>query len=450
MISARFQRLGGEFFWIGLGQAAAALGGIVGVRLLTGVLPPAAYGELALGMTVAALVQQTVLLPLSNASLRFFSVSQETHQLRAYFQGTRRLLLEATVLLVAPAGLLCLVLWALHLGRWLALAVSASTFAVLSGFSAVVSGMQNAARQRVVVAWHDGLVVWSRFAAAVVLVRLLGPFSTFAMWGYALASVLILGSQLWFFRSRILVLGAGEPKPAPTDLARWRRRMFAYAWPFGATGIFAWIQLSSDRWALQAFTSSSTVGLYSVLYQIGYHPINLAASLVTQVVSPVLFSGAGDGSDPMRMESVLRWTNRLVLATIGLTGFGTLVASLLHAPIFSLFVATEYHAVSSLLPWMVLAAGVFASGQLAVLLLLSGMDTRSLLVQRIAGGILGLILNLVGARWLGLQGVVLANVVFSFFYLAWILSLQRVLLSRVARGKQVANALSQKFDTRRD
>ena len=56
----KVKRIGGELFWIALGQAMATIGAFVGVRLMTGFLDPKIYGELALGMT------------LSNLSANFF------------------------------------------------------------------------------------------------------------------------------------------------------------------------------------------------------------------------------------------------------------------------------------------------------------------------------------------------------------------------------------------
>ena len=49
----RIRRLSKEGAWIVLGQVTAVLGSLASVRLLTELLDPAAYGELALGMTVA-------------------------------------------------------------------------------------------------------------------------------------------------------------------------------------------------------------------------------------------------------------------------------------------------------------------------------------------------------------------------------------------------------------
>src|SRR3989344_1784787 len=109
--SERFRRLSKEGFWIVLGQAAAVVGSLFGVRLLTELLDPAAYGELALGMTVATLVNQTVLGPLSNGVTRFYAPAVEQGDLGGYLNAVRRLVISATgiivlMVLLTVAGLL--------------------------------------------------------------------------------------------------------------------------------------------------------------------------------------------------------------------------------------------------------------------------------------------------------------------------------------------------------
>ena len=98
--SERFRRLSKEGFWIVLGQVMAVLGSLVGVRLLTELLDPAAYGELALGMTLATLVNQTVLGPLGNGVTRFYSPAVEQGDLGGYFNAVRRMVLLATGIIV--------------------------------------------------------------------------------------------------------------------------------------------------------------------------------------------------------------------------------------------------------------------------------------------------------------------------------------------------------------
>src|SRR3990172_13232007 len=107
----RFYRLAREGGWIALGQAMAVLGTLFGVRLLTELLEPAAYGELALGLTVAALVNQTLLGPLANGVTRFYAPASEQGDLGGYLSAVRHLVLAATgfillVVLITLAGLL--------------------------------------------------------------------------------------------------------------------------------------------------------------------------------------------------------------------------------------------------------------------------------------------------------------------------------------------------------
>jgi O-antigen/teichoic acid export membrane protein len=423
---SRLQRLSREFFWVCLGQATAALGAIVGVRLITHHLTPSAYGELALGMTVATLSQQTLLAPLSGALQRFFAPAQETGQISSYLSGVGYLLTRVVGLALVALAVLTIGIWVSGHAGWLGLVFGSFGFALIAGTSAVLDGMQNAARQRVVVAWHDGLAPWLRFIAAVVLISLLGAFSSVAMLGYGLASVIVLFSQLLFFRRRISVMDTTRAVPAVTH--EWIRKMYNYGWPFAITGLFSWVQGASDRWALQLFSSTSTVGLYAVLYQIGYYPISLVTNLITQLVMPVLFSRAGDGSDLARMQTVRELNRTIILCILGLTGLMTLVAATLHAKIFAFFVPSQYSHVSALLPWMILAGGIFASGQMAVLFILSSMNTKSLISLRIGGGMLGIALNFIGAWIWGINGIVLAILLWAVFYLFWMMHLWKTLI----------------------
>jgi O-antigen/teichoic acid export membrane protein len=123
------------------------------------------------------------------------------------------------------------------------------------------------------------------------------------------------------------------------------------------------------------------------------------------------------------MQSVRRLNNLLILGTLFLTVLGTLSVFLFHQLIFLLLVAPEYHGISFLLPWMVLSGGIFASGQVASLLLMTNVNTQHLIAPKIVTALLGVVLNFVGAYALGLQGVVFVNLLFSVVYCMWILHL---------------------------
>jgi O-antigen/teichoic acid export membrane protein len=406
--------------WIALGQAAAVLGALVGVRILTGVLPPDAYGRLALGMTVATFVNQTVLGPLSSGATRFFAPAREAGTLGSYLIAVKDLLLRATGGVILIASVLCLGFVALGRAEWIGLGLAALCFALLSGYNGVLNGMQNAARQRAVVALHQGLASWARFLLAAGFVVWLGGRSTTAMLGYALAILIVLASQGWFFR-RTLASYCDVRQRTPSHAHGWKTDLLAYAWPLAIWGIPTWARLASDRWALQMFSSTEDVGRYAVLYQLGCYPVMIVTSLMVQLVYPVFFQRAGDASDASRLQHVYRLNRRLTAGTLLLTAVVALLVYGLHDGIFRVLVASQYRAVSALLPGMVMAGGLYATGELAAVSLLSGMNTRALLAPKIVSAVAGVLLNVLGAAWWGTPGVVGAAVFAAGVYLVWVL-----------------------------
>ncbi|MEJ5309064.1 MAG: oligosaccharide flippase family protein [Anaerolineae bacterium] len=424
LTSKQYQQLGHEFFWIGLGQALATLGSLVGVRLLTGALSPEVYGELALGLTLATLLNQVLLGPLSGAALRFFAPAREANELGAFLTGLRRLLSKATGIVGLAAVVAALALWLAGQIHWLGLGATALGYALLSGYNATLNSLQNAARQRTIVAWHQALYAWAYPLTAMGLVRWLGVSSATAMLGYMSSMALVIISQLWFFR-RVTWPVAETARGGSGGRNAWEARLFTYAWPFATWGIFTWAQMSSDRWGLQMFGATQEVGLYAVVYQLGYNPITILTGLMVQLVAPVLFQRAGDASDTERVKQVhiINW--RLTMGALLLTGMATLGALGLHRLVFQWLVAPDYREVSWLLPGMVMAGGLFATGQFATISLLSDVKTRHLIAPKIVAALIGVLLNLIGAIGWGITGVVGAGIIANAIYLVWILWLVR-------------------------
>lgn len=419
-VSSHVRRLGGELFWVALGQIAVALGAIVGVRLLTEALSPTEYGQVALAMTLVGLTNQTLLGPISGATLRFFAPAQEAGQLLAFIGGSKRLLYEATTVLGVITLSVCVGLAVFGRANSIILAIPAFVFALLTGYGTVLDGMQNAARQRIVVAWHDSLAVWLRFLLAVALISAFGAYSYVALMGYVVASMVVLVSQYLFFRHRMFSLvSESDSSTSPNQVDLWAARMQRYALPFATWGVFTWLQVSSDRWTLQFFVGTAAVGLYTALYQLGYYPIVLLSTMAMQLAMPISFSRAGDGSDPTRLKAAHKLNLQLVASALGVTVMGVLLAIWFHGAIFSLFVAPEYRVVSSLMPLIVLGAGLFASGQMASITLLAQNNSRAMIAPKIGTALVGLAANFIGARWFGVKGVAVASIVFGVTYFLW-------------------------------
>jgi len=402
------------------------IGALVGIRLLTELLEPAAYGQLALAMTAVMLLEQTSLGPLGHGVVRFFSPAAESRDLAGYLVSAFRLVALVSIgigAILAAAG--AVFLFRQHT-QWFWLLVAACALALFGGYNTIMAGIQNAARHRKVFAVHQGLDSWLRFLVAALLITLLGPTSTVAMFGYVLATCLILIPQSGFFY-KFIIRQADWTSPQ----GDWRNQIFSFSWPFAVFGVFSWGQVASSRWALEGYGTTEAVGLYAVLFQLGYYPIFVGVSTAIQFLAPVFYGRAGDASDARRTASVRKMSRNFtvfcLIATVGLF----LIAYLFHAEIFGIFVAAEYASVSYLLPWVMLSSGIFAAGQAIALNLMSHLQTQDMVAVKVITALLGIVANVIGAYLYGLKGIVIAGFVYAVPHSLWMLGL----VSRLEKGK---------------
>ncbi len=409
----RTRRLFKEGSWIVFGQVLMVVGSLAGVRLLTELLSPDAYGELALGMTIATLVNQIILGPLGGGIMRFYSSALEHEDVAGYLKAVKKLVLYATlaIFLLAVFAIIGLILSGHY--QWVAITLSALVFAIFNGYSANLGGIQMAARQRSIVAIHQGIDPLLRSFVAGGLVLWFGMSSSVAMIGYAIAALLILASQTFFFQQIIRNSRFSKNKRA------WQDEIWQFSWPIGIFGVFTWLQLASDRWSLQIFSLTSEVGSYAVLYQLGYYPISLLTGMAMQFMVPILYQRAGDASDSGRNADVSKLSWQLTGLSLGLTGVAFILAMLLHPIIFQIFVAKEYRSISYLLPWIIVSGGVFASGQSLASNLLAQLKTREMIMPKIMTALFGVTLNFVGVYFHGIIGAVWAGVLFALAYFLW-------------------------------
>jgi len=293
-----------------------------------------------------------------------------------------------------------------------ALFLIALLFAILSGYNSLLNAIQNAARQRIIVALHRAAESWLKFIFAAGILLWLGASSTVALAGYSLAIVFVLISQRLYLQK--VYHQNHDVKNASTD---WQKKVWHYSWPFGIWGIFYWAQSASDRWALEFFASTQDVGLYAALFHLGYYPMSITTTMAMQFLSPIMFQRAGDANDVERLANADLLGKRLTISALIGSCAVFLIALFLHSQIFDIFVAAEFSTVSYLLPWMLLAGGIFAASQTIVLNLMSRMKTHMMIAANISTAIIGVIFNISGAYWYGVTGVVIANVAFSTSHL---------------------------------
>ncbi len=431
-IRSRVLRLSGEAFWVFWGQALSIIGSLIAVRILTEIMTTQSYGELALGMTAMTLLQLTVFAGTGNAAMRFFAPAIESRKFHSYLSAVWRALLRRIYAALIVVLIILGILWFTLGTIWLNLAGAAFALAMVSTATSILDGLQNAARHRKIVAWHQGIGQWLRVLAAWFLLNMLGNSSSVAMWGYAIASLLMLLSQMFFFKLRFRSFLSNSLKIEAADVRQWYDQMNKYGIPFSLWGIPYWIQIASERWALQKFAATSDVGIYVVLYQLGYYPISMLTGIVVQIITPIIFARIGDATDNTRVARGQHLIFKILFVSVMLTLILTAVTYFLHEWLFSILVASEFRSMSFLLPIMVLSGGMFASGQIISIQLMSGTESKILLAPKISTSVIATLMNFGGAYWLGVRGVIWAGFIFSLIYLFWLLLLvKRVELTQL-------------------
>jgi O-antigen/teichoic acid export membrane protein len=417
---SRHYRLAKEGAWIIVGQVSSVLSSLVLVRALTEYLDPAQYGELALGLTLVGLVNQVIMGGLGNGIGRFYTIAAEKNDFGNYLSAASRLMGIGTAVVLAIGLSLLAVLRFLDQSLLMPLAAAALLFALLSAYNSTLSGVQNAARRRPIVALNASLDSWLKILLAIALMLWLGSSSAVVLLAYAMSASVVTMSQLVFLRR--LVPGV---RARSGERAVWARQIWTYAWPFSCWGIFTWAQQSSDRWALQLFTTTDEVGHYAVLFQLGYTPIAIATGMALSFIGPILYQRSGDATSAERNADVHTLAWRITVTCLGLTVIGVAAACLLHEWIFALLAGPEFRRLSYLLPWVVLAGGLFAAAEMLALKLQSDMRSAAMLRPKIVTALIGIGLNVLGASVAGTRGVTFAAVSFSSLYLLWMLHLSR-------------------------
>jgi O-antigen/teichoic acid export membrane protein len=426
-------RVAPEAFFVVSGQVVGAAGNIFAIRILTTLLPPAGYGQLALALTGAVLAQQLVFGPIGTACIRYFAPAQESGELGTYTRAIAKMFLAGTLALGVIAlavGFFLLETARLNL---LPSLVAAAGFAWLSSADSMIDGIQNAARQRKIVALHQGIGAWLRLGIVVAVARYLTQNANSILWSYSAGYALLILSQLYFLsrtlgqamrRTEVVGPESGRTN-APHATGPMLRSMWTYTWPFSAWGVFSWIQASSDRWALGAFAGLDQVGLYQSVYQVGYYPISMLTQFLLQVSTPIIFQRAGSGTDTGRRINAEELNNLLTRVVLAATALGAIASFLGGHRLLALVLAPAYRAHSPLISLLILASGCFAAGQIKSLNFMTSLSTHRLIAPKIVTAVAGAGLIVLGARYRGSYGVALAQLCFSLLYLGWIFLLDR-------------------------
>ena len=409
------QRIGGETIWVAIGSGGSVLAMLVGVRLLTSVLSPSDYGLLALAVSISTAVQISVGLGIGTTATRFYSIAAESGGFFEYWKCMRRIYTAVFVLFSAAS---CLIgLFIAQIGVQHAFLWSGAIFwGGLLALDTAMDGPQNGARNRKLFCWHHNLFDWVRFPLAYLLIQTLWPSAWGALVAFIVASLLTLSSRRYFLRKleRQTKKDSTTPKDSSGDFSH---RLLNYLYPVIFIGLFTWIQLFADRWALMIFGSKEDIGIYFAIYQLSFSPALHLTVFLMNLTGPVLFGASGNLSNASRHIKAVKTNHKL--AGIMLVGFVLLFLVVRHfnQQIGTIFLGPLFLSHLDLLPWMLLSGGFYAIGQQLFMTVYMGLDAAKPLYFRGFIAISACVAVCLGGMWNGIVGVTFGLLAFSTIFL---------------------------------
>ena len=401
-----------ETSWITLGQLLIALGGLAGIRMLTHVLTPEAYGKLGLGMAIAALVGQIFYWPVSNCATRLYSEAVNKNDVASFFYVINKILVVSGVFVVA-VFLLCYEFFRGESEKYgFYFLIPLSVYAISTGCGSVYAGMLNASRRRAEIAISQSVEIWSRFILAYLLIKQFGDLSYLALIGFSIAS---LSVTIW--QHKAICSSFPRNKQVNDTSKNWTFEISNYIRPFFLIGIFTGLSTASDRWILNSFTSSTEVGLYVVLYQLGFYPISMVIGILVQLMEPIIYQRIGAVNNSAATDDATRLVKITTATALAFSIIASMIAWIAKDLLFLIFTPDSYHSAAIYLPIVVLSGGFFAAGNALALKIQAYKLSSMLLKPKIGMAIVGFVSNIVGAYSYGLKGIVFAGLFTSFAYL---------------------------------
>lgn len=410
-------------FVILIGQAFSAIGGLIGLRILTEYLAPAQYGELAIGLSVVLVINQVLTGPLSAGITRFYSISLEKGEITEFFSVVIDLTRLTFMIIVLMTVLVVAIMWGIDAKEWISIVIIASLFSIVSGLNAFINSIWLAKNNQIALSVNQGLEPWFRIGGGILCIVLIGANGQIAFSGFVIGCVALLFCQIYSLNNhRILLqnfyLDWRNLKRRSTS--KLPREILNYSYPFALWGIVTAVHVASDRWILNYYYGNEMVGYFAVLYQIGYAPMLLLAGIFSQLFTPIFFKLASD-QNASQENNINHFSQTFIYAALIFVVLTTLISWLLSENIFRLLTADYYKAVHGYLPLFVFAGGIFGIGQIAVLKLQSQLRTLALLKIKLTVAILGMTLNILLIPIYDVAGAAVSLIIFSIAYLIWII-----------------------------
>jgi O-antigen/teichoic acid export membrane protein len=383
---------------VGVSQIVAALGQIIGVRLLTEALTPSVFGEIALILGLSTLATSILVHPTMQALLRYHaeyahlgnSSPVERTAVQAILKNVRFALPFSIPLVVLAV-----------VAGWINIPV-ALLLVVLVG----ADGMQmfrtatlNASRQhRRYGAWQIA-EAWGRPLLAYVAVSWLGVHPEIV-----LSSFIAVTAGIYAVMRLTADPASGGPHVRHEHEEKLLHAFQSYARPLTPLGLLGWLSGMADRYMIGGLLSAQSVGMYAAVYGLASRPILILSSIVETSIRPVYYSAVMRNDRQESRKHLVAWFAIVFSAGAALCG----LLSLFHHEVAKLLLGPDFREGSYLMPWIAGGYVLFALYHIAVRVCLAHDAPQVVTATEAGRAVLALAIGFLFIKMYGLYGAAIA------------------------------------------
>lgn len=382
---------------------------VLSTKIFATILPEVSFGELSLYNVMITLPSTAFFGPISQGIIRFVPVANQENEVEKVMVVFDKYFLIGTCAIGSGAILLAMI-YAATFGslNWLACSL-VLLLAIATSYNALHYGLRNVEGRRVE---SMALELLERCTFLILATSFLLSVINSVTSVLVAQSIVVLGIAIYLFKQdsqkrRIRVFGNTD---SSNGMNTYEKKVLAYSWPFLVFGTVAWLQTASERWVIEIFLSTESVADFAIVNQIGFQSLSLLLGVIGFFVTPALFRRAGANTSSEIKESN-KLNNQYLGFIMAVTGIGVLVAFIVAPAIIRILADEKYVHTSWLLPWMILAGGIFNLAQGYANRFMLNLRTDLIIFPRVASGVIGLVLNIVFIQWIGMPGLVIAMII---------------------------------------
>jgi O-antigen/teichoic acid export membrane protein len=392
-------RIMSEAAWSLFGQIGSGIVLLLGTRIITELVSPEIYGQVALVVGIVTFGVGVFSYPLINAGMRLLPDLLKSGQRTELRQTLAQLIMRSMTIALLMIAIVGVGHSYFYNGNPWLFPLAGMLLLVTTRRELETQLLIAERRQREASLWQSGDSV-ARPLLAIALVLWGGASPTLILLGYTLASAAINGLGLRLHG----MCASNRIRTPPTHNLGIRSDVGAYAWPLVPLAIMAWFIGVGDRYVIGYFMTAADVGLYAAAYTLVMEAFNRSAMVLVRTFQPVYFQHWSAGNKKHALKVFAIWLS--CVFAVGISG--TLALSWLKDWVSSLLLAETYRSAAALMPVIGLGCAFQQLANVLAQPLYAAKRTKSVLCGRICGAVTAAVVMPLMVKHAGLMGAAAA------------------------------------------